>query len=70
MPSGAIQSPVPSGSLKPGQGQVTDLQAATTGSARVDLCTTSELILKEQDHAYTIPTGVYRPLPSTQWGLF
>lgn len=53
--------PYSSGFLKPGQRQVTDLQAAATGSAGLNLWTTSEFFFKEQDHVYTIPTGAYDP---------
>ena len=46
-----------------GKCQVSNLHAATRGSAGLDLVTTSKLILKEQDEVAIAPTGVWGPLP-------
>ena len=42
---------------------VSNLHAATRGSAGLDLVTTNKLILKKQDQVITAPTGVWGPLP-------
>ena len=48
---------------------VSDLRAATRGSAGLDLVTTNELILKEQDQVIMTPTGVWGHLPPGMVGL-
>ena len=48
---------------------VSDLCAATLGSAGLDLVTTNELTLKEQDQVIMAPTGVWGTLPPGTVGL-
>ena len=45
-----------------GKCTVSNLHAATHGSAKLDLVTTNELILKEQDQVIMAPTCVWGPL--------
>ena len=48
---------------------ISDLHAATCRSAGLDLVTTKELILKEQDQVIIAPIGVWGPLPPGMVGL-
>ena len=48
---------------------ISNLGAATCGSAGLDLVTTGQLILKEQAQVIVAPTGVWGPLPSGTVGL-
>ena len=52
-----------------GKCTVSDLRAATRRSTGLDLVTTNELILKEQDQVIIAPTSVWGHLPSGTVGL-
>ncbi|KAF6270535.1 hypothetical protein mRhiFer1_009672 [Rhinolophus ferrumequinum] len=53
----------------PARKHVTDLFRATTGSAGLDLCSTSDIILTPEMGMQVLPTGVFGPLPPKTVGL-
>ena len=52
-----------------GRRRVTDLFRATSGSAGLDLCSSSYTVLTPEMGMQALPTGVYRPLPDGTMSL-
>ena len=51
------------------QTRVRDLYRATSGSAGLDLCSSTYSVLTPEMGMQVLPTGVYGPLPQTSVGL-